>query len=163
MQFELQHDPRNITDDDLLSDLRRVAVAQAAQCLKQSTHKEPGQEQGATREPSCANAHLASQGLSSAGPSDSDVGGDSGGPWTGSGVPPRGGSGSGDPAREQRGDDGQEATIGILYKSVSIILHHEGQHERQTHPGGGTYPSRRGGQSRGPEGRGWRRCSRCRR
>lgn len=42
MQFELNHDRRNITDEDLLNDLRRVAQAHADLGLKQRTYKEFG-------------------------------------------------------------------------------------------------------------------------
>lgn len=39
MRFELSHDRRNISDDDLLSDLRRVASEQLLQHVKQQTYK----------------------------------------------------------------------------------------------------------------------------
>lgn len=42
MRFELNHDKRNISDDDLLSDLRRVASEQSEQQVKQRTYKECG-------------------------------------------------------------------------------------------------------------------------
>lgn len=42
MQFELSHDRRNISDDDLLSDLRHVATEQSEQQVKQLTYKEHG-------------------------------------------------------------------------------------------------------------------------
>lgn len=42
MRFELNHDKRNISDDDLLSDLRRVASEQSEQQVKQRTYKEYG-------------------------------------------------------------------------------------------------------------------------
>lgn len=42
MRFELNHDRRNISDDDLLSDLRRVASEQSEQQVKQRTYKECG-------------------------------------------------------------------------------------------------------------------------
>lgn len=42
MRFELSHDRRNISDDDLLSDLRRVASEQSEQQVKQCTYKEHG-------------------------------------------------------------------------------------------------------------------------
>ncbi|MCF6155314.1 MAG: hypothetical protein E3K36_08685 [Candidatus Brocadia sp.] len=42
MQFELSHDRRNITDEDLLSDLRRVASEQSEQQVKQRTYRDHG-------------------------------------------------------------------------------------------------------------------------
>jgi len=42
MRFELTHDRRNITDDDLLSDLRRVAFEQSEEQVKQRTYREFG-------------------------------------------------------------------------------------------------------------------------
>ena len=42
MQFELSHDRRNISDDDLLADLRRVASEQSEQHVKQRTYKDLG-------------------------------------------------------------------------------------------------------------------------
>lgn len=42
MRFELSHDRRNISDDDLLADLRRVASEQSEQQVKQRTYKEHG-------------------------------------------------------------------------------------------------------------------------
>ena len=42
MRFELSHDKRNISDDGLLSDLRRVASEQPEQQVKQRTYKELG-------------------------------------------------------------------------------------------------------------------------
>ena len=42
MRFELSHDKRNISDDGLLSDLRRVACEQPDQQVKQRTYKELG-------------------------------------------------------------------------------------------------------------------------
>lgn len=42
MQFELSHDRRNITDEDLLRDLQRVAREQSEKSLKQRTYKEFG-------------------------------------------------------------------------------------------------------------------------
>lgn len=42
MRFQLTHDRRNISDDDLLSDLRRVASEQSEQQVKQRTYKEFG-------------------------------------------------------------------------------------------------------------------------
>ena len=42
MQFELNHDRRNISDDDLLSDLRRVASERSEQQVKQRTYKNHG-------------------------------------------------------------------------------------------------------------------------
>src|SRR3989344_3199329 len=42
MQFELSHDKRNISDDDLLSDLRHVASEQSEQQVKQLTYKDHG-------------------------------------------------------------------------------------------------------------------------
>ena len=42
MRFELNHDKRNITDDDLLSDLRRVASEKSEQQVKQRTYGELG-------------------------------------------------------------------------------------------------------------------------
>lgn len=42
MRFELNHDKRNISNDDLLSDLRRVASEQSEQQVKQRTYKEYG-------------------------------------------------------------------------------------------------------------------------
>jgi len=42
MRFELNHDKRNISDADLLSDLRRVAAEQPEQQLKQRTYGELG-------------------------------------------------------------------------------------------------------------------------
>lgn len=42
MRFELSHDKRNISDDDLLSDLRRVASQQSEQQVKQRTYKDHG-------------------------------------------------------------------------------------------------------------------------
>ncbi len=42
MQFELNHDRRNISDDDLLADLRRVASDQSEQQVKQRTYKDHG-------------------------------------------------------------------------------------------------------------------------
>ena len=42
MQFELSHDRRNISDDDLLSDLRRVASEKSEQQVKQRTYGELG-------------------------------------------------------------------------------------------------------------------------
>lgn len=43
MQFELSHDKRNISDNDLLSDLRRVASEQSEEQVKQRTYKTHGQ------------------------------------------------------------------------------------------------------------------------
>ena len=43
MQFELNHDKRNISDNDLLSDLRHVASKQSGHRLMQRTYKEQGQ------------------------------------------------------------------------------------------------------------------------
>ena len=42
MQFELGHDKRNISDDDLLSDLRRVASEQPDGRLKQRAYRNTG-------------------------------------------------------------------------------------------------------------------------
>lgn len=42
MRFELNHDKRNILDDDLLSDLRRVASEQSDQQMKQRLYKDHG-------------------------------------------------------------------------------------------------------------------------
>lgn len=42
MRFELSHDRRNISDDDLLSDLRRVASEQSELQVKQRTYKDHG-------------------------------------------------------------------------------------------------------------------------
>lgn len=42
MPFDLSHDRRNISDDDLLSDLRRVASEQSEQQVKQRTYKTHG-------------------------------------------------------------------------------------------------------------------------
>lgn len=42
MRFELSHDRRNISDDDLLADLRRVASEQSEQQVKQRTYKDFG-------------------------------------------------------------------------------------------------------------------------
>lgn len=42
VQFELSHDRRNITNEDLLVDLQRVARARSEQGLKQRTYKEFG-------------------------------------------------------------------------------------------------------------------------
>lgn len=42
MHFELTHDRRNITNEDLLADIRRVASEQSEQLLKQRTYKEFG-------------------------------------------------------------------------------------------------------------------------
>ncbi len=42
MRFVLNHDKRNISDDDLLSDLRRVASGQSEQQVKQRTYGELG-------------------------------------------------------------------------------------------------------------------------
>jgi hypothetical protein len=42
MPFELSHDRRNITDQDLLSDLRRVAEEQSERSVKQRTYKRFG-------------------------------------------------------------------------------------------------------------------------
>ena len=42
MEFELSHDRRNITNEDLLMDLRRVAFEHSEQLLKQRTYKEFG-------------------------------------------------------------------------------------------------------------------------
>lgn len=42
VRFELNHDKRNITNEDLLLDLRRVAAEQSEQLLKQRTYKECG-------------------------------------------------------------------------------------------------------------------------
>lgn len=42
MRFELSHDRRDISDNDLLSDLRRVAADQSEQQVKQRTYKERG-------------------------------------------------------------------------------------------------------------------------
>ncbi|HEY3327326.1 MAG TPA: HNH endonuclease [Novimethylophilus sp.] len=42
MQFELSHDRRNISDSDLLSDLRRVASEHSEQQVKQRTYKDHG-------------------------------------------------------------------------------------------------------------------------
>lgn len=42
MRFELSHDRRNISDDDLLSDLRRVALEKSEQQVKQRTYGELG-------------------------------------------------------------------------------------------------------------------------
>lgn len=42
MRFQLSHDKRNISDDDLLSDLRRVASEQSEQQVKQRTYKDHG-------------------------------------------------------------------------------------------------------------------------
>ncbi len=42
VRFELGHDRRNISDDDLLSDIRRVASEQAEQQVKQRTYKAHG-------------------------------------------------------------------------------------------------------------------------
>lgn len=42
MRFELNHDKRNISDDDLLSDLRRIASEQSEQQVKQRIYKECG-------------------------------------------------------------------------------------------------------------------------
>jgi hypothetical protein len=42
MKFELNHDRRNISDDDLLADLRRVAADQSEQQVKQRTYKDHG-------------------------------------------------------------------------------------------------------------------------
>jgi hypothetical protein len=42
VRFELNHDKRNISDDDLLSDLRRVATEQSEQQVKQRTYTEYG-------------------------------------------------------------------------------------------------------------------------
>jgi len=40
--FELNHDPRNISDDDLLTDLRRVAAEQSVGTLRQRLYKDLG-------------------------------------------------------------------------------------------------------------------------
>jgi hypothetical protein len=42
MKFELNHDRRNISDDDLLADLCRVASDQSEQQVKQRTYKDHG-------------------------------------------------------------------------------------------------------------------------
>ena len=42
MRFELSHDRRNISDDDLLSDLRRIASEKSEQQVKQRTYGELG-------------------------------------------------------------------------------------------------------------------------
>ena len=42
MQFELSHDRRDISDEDLLSDLRRVASENSEQQVKQRTYKDHG-------------------------------------------------------------------------------------------------------------------------
>lgn len=42
MPFELSHDRRGITDQDLLTDLRRVAEEQSEQGVKQRTYKQIG-------------------------------------------------------------------------------------------------------------------------
>lgn len=42
MRFELSHDKRNILDNDLLSDLRRVAGEQTHQQIKQRTYRDHG-------------------------------------------------------------------------------------------------------------------------
>jgi 5-methylcytosine-specific restriction endonuclease McrA len=42
MQFELSHDRRNISDEDLLSDLRRVALNQPEKQVKQRAYKDHG-------------------------------------------------------------------------------------------------------------------------
>lgn len=42
MRFELGHDKRNISDDDLLSDLRRVASESVTRQVKQRTYKDHG-------------------------------------------------------------------------------------------------------------------------
>jgi hypothetical protein len=42
VQFELSHDKRNISDDDLLSDLRRVASEQSEEQVKQRTYMTHG-------------------------------------------------------------------------------------------------------------------------
>jgi len=42
VRFELDHNKRNISDDDLLSDLRRVASEQSEQQVKQRTYKKCG-------------------------------------------------------------------------------------------------------------------------
>lgn len=42
MRFELSHDRRNISDDDLLSDLRRVASEHSEAQVKQRTYKDYG-------------------------------------------------------------------------------------------------------------------------
>lgn len=42
MKFELNYDRRNISDDDLLSDLRRVASEQSEQQVRQRTYKDYG-------------------------------------------------------------------------------------------------------------------------
>lgn len=43
MPFELDHDRRNISNDDLLSDLRRVATEHSEQRVKQRTYKDHGE------------------------------------------------------------------------------------------------------------------------
>lgn len=42
MEFELSHDRRNISNEDLLSDLQRVAREQSERGLKERTYKESG-------------------------------------------------------------------------------------------------------------------------
>ncbi|HNY40667.1 MAG TPA: HNH endonuclease [Bryobacteraceae bacterium] len=48
MPFELQHDRRNITDQDLLSDLRRVADEQSGKSVTQSTYRQIGKYSDST-------------------------------------------------------------------------------------------------------------------
>ena len=42
MKFELSHNKRNITDNDLLDDMRRVANEKKESILKQATYKDSG-------------------------------------------------------------------------------------------------------------------------
>ena len=41
MRFKLNHDRRNISDEDLLSDLRRVAAEKSESQVKQRTYGKP--------------------------------------------------------------------------------------------------------------------------